>query len=231
MPAYRSAAEAEVRDAVVARLRSLRPASRIIHEINVSGQGSNRLDLIAVGAAEIIAVEVKSQKDKLDRLPKQIEAMRSVAHHTIVAMHDKFLVEKKTNEWMAHYHRGDEFFRRDAPDEADGASMVWVYPEIKRARGGYDEFCPWRAPSEMVQVTLPYNALWMLWREELYELCGALRVSVPRRATMQLMVNSLRWYAPGGALTKGVCAALRARGCLEADPAVMTIEQQEGATL
>ena len=34
MPAYRSSAEAEVRDAVVARLREIRPDARIMHEIN-----------------------------------------------------------------------------------------------------------------------------------------------------------------------------------------------------
>ncbi|WP_278118673.1 hypothetical protein [Mesorhizobium sp. WSM4887] len=72
MPAYRSSAEAEIRDAAVARLRQRRPNARIIHEINVSSNGPNRIDVLAVDRAEIIACEVKSAKDKLDRLPAQL---------------------------------------------------------------------------------------------------------------------------------------------------------------
>jgi hypothetical protein len=220
MPAYRSSAEAEVRDAVVAKLRAIRPESRIIHEINVSGQGSNRIDLIAVGADEIIAVEIKSAKDKLDRLPAQIKAMRGVAHHVVAAIHDKFLIERPTGEWAAHYQRGGKHFRGAVPDEADGANEVWVYPEIQRANPDYDFIYPWRAPQKRQQVALPYDAIWMLWRDELYELCGALRVAVGRRSTMTDMVRDLRWHATGSELTRGICAALRARRCLEADPVI-----------
>jgi hypothetical protein len=220
MPAYRSPAEAEVRDAVEARLRSIRPMSRIIHEINVSGHGSNRIDLIAVGIDEIIAVEVKSAKDKLDRLPTQIKAMKGVAHHVVAAIHDKFLIEKATNQWAAHYQRGEEYFCRDAPVETKGAS-VWVYPEVKRSQGTWDDLCPWRAPQVRHQLALPSDAIWMLWRDELYELCGALRISVGRRATMTDMARELRWLLPGGELTKGICAALRARKCIEADAPII----------
>ena len=65
MPAYRSEAEADVRDAVVARLRTIRPDARIMHEVNCSLFGPNRIDVIAVSPQEIISVEVKSAKDKL----------------------------------------------------------------------------------------------------------------------------------------------------------------------
>lgn len=71
MPAYRSEAEREVREAVVARLRLIRPDARIINEINASAFG-NRIDVMAVSRTEIISVEIKSKKDKLSRLPKQI---------------------------------------------------------------------------------------------------------------------------------------------------------------
>lgn len=40
----RSSDEQEIRDFVVAKLRQLMPSARIVHELNVSGQGSNRLD-------------------------------------------------------------------------------------------------------------------------------------------------------------------------------------------
>jgi hypothetical protein len=217
MPAYRSSAEAEVRDAAIARLRAIRPASRIIHEINVSGQGSNRIDLIAVGEAEIIAVEVKSAKDKLDRLPAQVQAMRGVAHHSIVAMHEKFLIESETNRFAAHCERDGKFFRSDVPKIANDAS-VWVYLETKRAIGEYDGYFPWPGAPYAAQTSLPSGALWMLWRDEMYELCSKLRINVSRRSTMTDMSRDLRWLANGGELTKGICAALRARQCIEADP-------------
>lgn len=93
MPARRSDAEGEIRTDVVAWLRASRPLSRIIHEINVC-EGGNRIDVIAVGAAEIIAVEIKSELDKLDRAPAQITAMRGVAHHVYTALHKRFMVPK-----------------------------------------------------------------------------------------------------------------------------------------
>src|SRR6056297_3623333 len=92
MPAARSEAEAEIRDAVVAKLRRTRPDARIIHEINMAG-GTNRADVMAVSPAEIITVEIKSEKDKLDRLPDQIATMRKCSHITVAALHRKFMPE------------------------------------------------------------------------------------------------------------------------------------------
>jgi hypothetical protein len=45
--------------AVVGHLRQLRPGCRIIHEINASSFG-NRIDVLAVGESDLIAVEIKS---------------------------------------------------------------------------------------------------------------------------------------------------------------------------
>lgn len=221
MPAYRSEAEAEIRTAVVERLRELRPNSRIIHEINVCELG-NRVDVLAVGDAEIIAVEIKSSKDNLDRLPAQAEAMNGSAHFVIAALHEKFLVEQKTNEWAAHYERGGEFYLRKPPKVA-GVRNYWIFPEVRRATSssGYDHMSPWVEIPCHVERPLPEGALDMLWRAELYELCGRLGISVARKATMDVMIDALRWYANGGELTRGICTMLRARKCIEADPPIM----------
>lgn len=222
MPAYRSPAEAEIRDAVVARIRKHRPDARIIHEINVSTYGPNRLDLIAVDREEIIAVEIKSAKDKLDRLPAQVEAMRWSAHHTIVALHEKFLVEQSTNQWAAHYERDGVYFLKKLPD---GLRRVhaWVYPEIRRnpKANGWDHLARWRFPDRHAESTLPHGALSFLWRDELYELCGAFRIPVGKKATMGPMARALRWHCTGKELTRGICAMLRARRCVEADPEIV----------
>lgn len=220
MPAYRSSAEAELRDAVVTRLRECRPSARIMHEINASYYG-NRIDVLAVDRAEIIAVEIKSAKDKLDRLADQIKAMRGVAHHTIAAIHEKFLVEQTTNQWAAHYERDGKFYLRAEPPGIL-ADETWVFPEKRRAlpTAHLDSIARWRFPSLKLECPLPGAAIDMLWRDELYSLCSALRVSAGPRTKMAEMAASLRWRCTGAELTRGICAALRARRCVEADPEI-----------
>jgi hypothetical protein len=188
MPAYRSDAEREIRYAVVARLRQIRPTARIMHEVNASGFG-NRIDVLAVDRAEIIAVEIKSAKDKLDRLKSQVEAMRGCAHHVIAAVHEKFGLKevKEATGWSAEH---------------------WFYP----TQAQY-----WSTPRPRPTIALPPKALNMLWREELLAMCGKYGVCVPKRATMGQMLPALRWNLTGQDLTLGICAALRARNCIEAD--------------
>lgn len=220
MPAYRSSDEAEIRDAVVARLRERRPNARIIHEINVSTFGPNRIDLIAVDVAEIIAVEIKSKKDKLDRLPAQVAAMKSVAHHVIVGMHEKFLVEKSTHIKARHYERDGQYFMRNLPDRWQYDVIAWVYPKVRRCidpEWQHDTLERWTVPVARLDTALPEPALDLLWRAELYELCGHLRVAVGRRANMSEMVAALRWHCTGKELTHDICSMLRRRRCVEAD--------------
>lgn len=229
MPAYRSSAEADIRDAVVARIRERRANARIIHEINVSTYGPNRIDLIAVDHAEIIAVEIKSSKDKLDRLDAQIKAMKACAHHSVAALHEKFMVERVTNQMAAHYERDGQFYRKDMPEDIRyGSASVWIFPEMWRsmtpkAEGGFDSDASWQFPAQALDTALPAGAIDMLWRDELYELCGRLRVSATRRSTMPEMVSALRWHCNGKELTKGICQALRVRSCTEADAPIYEV--------
>ncbi|WP_439605471.1 NERD domain-containing protein [Shinella sp.] len=223
MPAYRSSAEAEIRDAVVARIRECRPNARIIHEINVSTYGPNRIDLIAVDREEIIACEIKSAKDKLDRLDAQVSAMKGVAHHVIAAIHEKFLKESKTHEQAAHYQRDGEFYLKTVPDNWHHGIETWVFPKVRRCLDegwNYDRLDKWDLKPYRPTAPLPAAAIDMLWRDELRELCGILRVSAPRKCTMPEMVSALRWHCNGRELTRGICGMLRARRCVEADPEI-----------
>lgn len=215
MPAYRSSAEGEVREAVVARLRQIRPNARIIHEINVTAFG-NRVDVMAVDRAEIIAVEIKSAKDKLDRLKDQVAAMQRCSHHAIAALHEKFLIETVTNPQAADYERDGVHYLGSHPDGAP-FGKTWIYPE--RPRGRYSNGT-WREPDASLQKPLPAAAIDMLWRVELLRMCEMFGVSAGRRPVMETMVNALRWQLSGRDLTLGICAALRARACIEADPAI-----------
>lgn len=222
MPAYRSSDEADIRNDVVAHIRANWPSARIIHEINVAGTGSNRIDVLAVTEMAIAAVEIKSKKDKLDRLPDQLHAMRRCAHISIAAIHEKFLVEKETNKWNAE--RTDDagrFWKKTLPPEIEAMRWrvsTWVWPQKPiTEQNRYDERAAWRLAPTPLTLALPHGALDMLWADELRQLCADLQIGTGKRPNMSQMANALRWSATGRDLTRGVCAALRRRKCTEAD--------------
>jgi hypothetical protein len=206
MPAYRSESEAEVRTAVIERLRKIRPAARIMQEVNQVAGGGCRFDVLAVDRAEIIAVEIKSAKDKLDRLPAQVKAMRSVAHYTIAALHERFLLPAR---------EGQRETVQNEPMEVEGLT-TWIYPEKVQRADKYQTWT-WHEPRVEPCKTLPPDALYLLWNAELAALCERAGVSAGRRPSITTMCNALRWGATGRQITLGVCAALRARPMLEGD--------------
>lgn len=211
MPAYRSAAEAEIRDAAIVRLRELMPGCRIIHEINCASFGPNRIDLLAVTPDRIAAIEIKSEKDKLDRLPAQISSMRGVAHHVIAALHEKFLTP-----WHENLQRGHALPGFSEPKEALGA-VVWAYPI--RPRAGLLGEWPLHNRWDKSKLLPPPDFIDLLWAAELRAIVrkhnlsrGASKLDMPQ------MVDLLRWGLTGNVILAEVCAALRERDCTEADP-------------
>ncbi|MCV9910197.1 NERD domain-containing protein [Brucella sp. HL-2] len=226
MPAYRSEAEGEVRQAVVEYIRIQRPNARIIHEIN-SSFGGTRIDVLAVDRAEIIAFEIKSAKDKLDRLLDQMKGMKGVAHHAIAVLHEKFLSEEYvTNPSAAHYEREGVFYLKDLPGEYRHMTRTWIYPQRNRAMhpNGHDSHARWPDLASSLQKPLPATSLYMLHHAELLALCNRLQIHSGKRPTCEPMINAIRWNATGRDITRGVCAALRARECIEADPAIIDAE-------
>ncbi|RID91842.1 NERD domain-containing protein [Gemmobacter lutimaris] len=212
MPAYRSDAETQIRTAVVEELRRVMPCARIIHEVNAFSFG-NRIDVLAVATDRIVAVEIKSERDKLDRLERQIEAMRGIAHVTIAALHQRFL-------------RRSHLDGLTAPDEARGA-LVWVYP--RATRHGHPEVGQrWLMPGQWggaathrdMRLRDGSKAVTMLWRDELISICrraGIERVSALR---MDELADLIRWRLTGAEITRAVCRELRQRRCAEADPPI-----------
>jgi hypothetical protein len=218
----RSSAEQEMRDAVVVRLRKLRPQARICHEVNCGVWGPCRMDVVAVDIEEIIAVEIKSERDTLSRGPKQLAYMGNVTHHSIIALHEKHLVEQVTNEWAAHYSKRDrKYYMKAIPAQLQGDGIIpWVYPEMGRGCEWSGDVGLWRAPELRMQHALPSSALHLLWRDELAALCDKLLVSRGKRSNMSEMIRALWWHANGKELTRGICAALRRRKFAEADAAM-----------
>lgn len=205
MPAYRSEAEKEIRDEVVKHLRKIIPGCRIIHEINAASFG-NRIDVLAVGEDRLAAVEIKSSKDKLDRLPAQIAAMNGVSNLVFAAIHEKFLDKVRGN---AH------------PPKEVKMATTWVYPRKYReghihCREKWHERNWW----DKNLKCLPDGALYMLWRKELQDLCRGLKVKGVAKLTMEECIDHINWNMTGAQITHAVCAALRTRECVEADPPI-----------
>lgn len=205
MPAYRSEAEAEIRQEVVAMLREMIPGCRIIHEINAESFG-NRIDVLAVGVDRIAAVEIKSKKDKLDRLPAQAAAMVKIAHESYAAYHEKFLDDD-----------GHGFM---TPPQCIryGSVRTWVYPKAKR--NGFHEIGETWLRAKTKAKCLPNGAIMMLWRDELHDACRSLGVKGVAKLDRVAAADELRYRLTGEQLTKLVCATLRARICPEADPPI-----------
>lgn len=206
MPAYRSQAEADIRREVVAQLRMMLPGCRIIHEINVESFG-NRIDVLAVGDTRLIAVEIKSEKDKLDRLKDQVAAMRLVTHEVFVAIHERFLAPL-----------GNEGQYGVTPPHDAHPAVTWVYP--RSPRNGHVECGEhwalrdrWKKPMR----GLPPGAIGMLWLKELQGVCRDLGERSVSKLTMAECVDRIRWAMTGDQITKMICATLCARQCVEAD--------------
>lgn len=197
MPAHRSDAELEIRTAVVERLRKIRPEARIIHEIN-SGAGT-RIDLLAVSPDEIIAVEIKSEKDVTTRLEKQYRAMRGVAHHVIIAYHKKHDIDGVPRHCHWRY-----------PEEAMNM------PDVHG--GGYDWNWKWTEPKVLAGATLPYDAIHILWKAELLRVADFHGVKIKKYWPCRKLIDAIRWTLTGKQVTLAVCESLRNRDALEADP-------------
>ncbi len=69
-PANRSSEELQLRAAAAAWGRKRLPGCRVIHELVC---GERRADLVFVGEKDLIGVEIKSSRDRLDRLDEQIK--------------------------------------------------------------------------------------------------------------------------------------------------------------
>lgn len=210
-----SSDEREIRDAVVARLRELLPSARIVHELNIAGQGSNRIDVAAVTRNAIVAAEIKSKKDKLDRLDTQWPAFLKVSDYLIVAAHEKHFVR----------HR-DKWEREDSPGELrlnhvlflnswSRRKYVWPYPRPAEERGAWT-FDPIRD----IQMRFPLNAgdmLNMLWADELSAECSRHRVAAGARPTRFTMIRQMASMMTGREVREAVCRQLRQRSFAEAD--------------
>ncbi len=139
-----SAAEERLRYKAEALLRKASPTGRIVHEL-VMDRGSNRLDLASVEVDRIVAVEIKSDVDVLDRLADQLTTAHRCAHQVWVvsgvrhadSVHDRLKSLGSPCCHTAHYFETSELgplevyrwrhpYRDQPPDPRSLARLLWV---------------------------------------------------------------------------------------------------------
>lgn len=201
----RSAEEQEIRDAIVAQLRKTFPSGRIIHELNVDG-GETRADVACVTTDTLVLCEIKSEKDTLKRLLKQVSSFSQVAHYMAVVAHSK---------WITNNDRNDDDIR-NVLKNTTVPYVLWKYPRLNLAPFGQREW--W----DFDKRQRPWTArmLNLLWCEELRDACRTSNIKVSKTTTSERCIKLLTETLPAPVIEKLVCSALRQRTFAEADPAL-----------
>ncbi len=191
-----------IRAAVEAQLRRSKPSARIIHELNMEGQGSSRADMAAVTEDEIVLVEIKSNIDTFGRLDHQLKAYRERSHSTLLVVDSRLLRnDKRAALFTAGYY----------PD-----IVRWKYRHAERHLQHINTL-----PKTTPQLRHEPHAaklLGMLWQQELVETCYLYGLNVPASCVRYDMIASLCWYLTGEQVCKAVCSELRNREFARADP-------------
>lgn len=213
-----SAAEREIRDAAVARLHADLPSARVIHELVV---GSNRADLAAVTRDRIVLFEIKSERDTLNRLEKQMQAFGRAAHATVLVAHQR---------WFDHAPCHDGAPRMAWPASKRVGDAIWAYPEPELGSTVMAFQYRWTLPRPSLQQPHAAAMLGLLWHAELMSECDRHRISCGPRTNMSSMIDQMAWLMTGREIAEAVCRQLRARPFPEADaPIVEAVRQLEGA--
>lgn len=190
-----SEAERHLRSLAVARLRHLLPDARIVHELNVE-VGRCRVDLAAIAPTQLVFVEIKSRKDKLDRLAEQVRVFSpACTRFAICYASERWSYEAVTK--AAGYDESRDLWPEDRPE-------WWTLRE------GF------KPPNASVMLNL-------LWREELYWEAVRANLQPHKRESRSPLMHRLWRALTGAEVVAAVCRQLRGRHFAEGDPPVTDV--------
>lgn len=202
-----SVAEERIRVKAEAMLRRLFPDARIIHEL-VLKQGGVRIDLAAVSPSFIAAIEVKSERDVLTRLPDQAkEAMR------VTDLFGVCVAEKHAAKVGQYY------------DDEAVVKLPYGAHRLVETDDGFDaRYTPfdlnWLGKDRFqARLCNPADRLEMLWAEELKVISA--RPKLSRQPAKHFICETMT----GAEIRRAVCTALRTRSFPRADPVTLSMEQ------
>lgn len=207
--------ERDMRDEVIPHLRLLFPRCRIIHELNVSN-GVRRLDIAAVNDSQIIGVEIKSCRDKLDRLDGQIKEYRKVCDFVITLADEKFFEHFDYSDGSKGYRP-----KQELSDKSSGSSL-WHYPRITGETFRHNYY-DWNCKRYHSNLTDTKPLLDLLWAEELREIVR--EYDLAKKGVNQMAMHTsipLLWESlTGGQVKRAVCAKLMKREFADADKPIV----------
>lgn len=200
-----SSAEREIRDAVAAYARAEMPDARIIHELPMGGC---RADLAAVTDTRIVAFEIKSKLDTLDRLERQSRSFAACAHHAILVADIK---------WFDREPYKDGGTRIAWPH--DGTLNVWCWPDPPADISPYGLY-RWKLPQDDMWQPHPRRFLETLIADELIAEARAAGVPLKSRDRCCDIRTKMIWHMTGEQIARAACRQLRMRRFPEADAAI-----------
>jgi hypothetical protein len=215
---FRSAEEGEMRAIVTRYLRSTWPGARIIHEFPLR-YATNSLDMAAILPSEIIAVEIKSSRDTLDRLERQLRAFAPVCNRIIVALAPKW------NESLPQL---------TMPGRNGGTRYVSQYTEaqtiIRDVRETHIETWTCCAETGVMDKTLGFGGQRFAWPAKMLDLLHSRELErilsggydVVRPRAHDFLVHLIHDRFTGPQIVRAVCGALRAREgfAVQSDPPI-----------
>lgn len=226
-----SAAEERIRAKAEALLRERYPDARIVHEL-VLDQWGVRIDLAAVRPDELIAVEIKSERDVTKRLSAQVTTALKVAQRIWVCAAPKHEIYLRS-AMEAHRRvmfdtprtvrrRGTvlevQYKLEDNPDHIPYLASCSLLIEVET---GFEPLDGWRTGLSRRLLSEPAAQLQMLWAEELRTLCGWGRLGVGSKTTRTAAIELAAEHMTGGEIRKGVCTLLRQRPFPRADAPIV----------
>ena len=188
-PVNRSDEELAMRAMMDAEMRYLYPSARIIHELALR-YCSNSIDLTAVTQDKIIGVEIKSSRDTLERLEKQITAFAPICSLVFVAVAPK------------HFDAAQSIALRD-----DMPNVIVETCCAMTGRVVVDPF--WMNNKSRRQRPWSYRQLGALRVAELHQIAFEHRLHCPSRH--DLIVDALCDKMTGNEVMRAVCDTLRRR--------------------
>jgi hypothetical protein len=158
--------------------------------------GECRIDMAFVGRDHIAGIEIKSSRDKTDRLAKQVEAYRVHLPEVWLVAAEKW-GELEGVPWSV----GRLTYTRDGALIPGAFSPHGRFPHPARID---------RA------ITVPM--LDLLWRAEIGAVARRYRIETVRRDTIPDLKQRLARALTGDEIVSGVCAQLRSRSAFPASP-------------
>lgn len=216
---YRSAEEGAMRAIVAQHLRARWPFARVIHEFPLRYSRSS-IDMAAITETDIIGVEIKSSRDVIDRLERQLRGFVPICTKIIVALAPKW--NEKLPSLEKPGRRGGTIYESQLTEAQAVIARVqetsietWTCchetETMKNTNGGWgSQKLPW--PARMLDI-LHCVELELI-------LSGGIVPHKPR--AHELLVRLVHDRLTGPQIIKAVCRALRTRPgfAAESDPPV-----------